>query len=80
MLLDINVKLPERSPTLKISCIPKRTLSTQKTQHLEYSTWYLLMLLPTFILLIVGVVTTWYIYRKLKSTPLILHHVSSTVP
>ncbi len=33
MLLDIDVKLPERSPTLKISRIPKRTLSTQKTQH-----------------------------------------------
>ncbi len=46
MLLDIHVHLPERSPTLKIGRIPKRTLRTQKTQPLDYSTWYLLMLLP----------------------------------
>ncbi len=69
MLLDIDVKLPERSPTLKISRIPKQTLSTQKTAFRIFN------MIPfdviSHISFIVGIVTTCYIYRKLKSTPLI---------
>lgn len=80
MLLSIDVKLPERSPPLKLNRNHKRNFRVQQKQIFENIPWSILVVVPPLLLLIVGIATTICIYRKIKRIPVTFRHVSATVP